>query len=216
MNVLKFGGSSVGSVETIEKVVAIIRDAAALDECAVVVSAIQGTTDALIDAGLTAMRGDDGYIEILSNIAERHITTIRKLFEDDLDLPILDFVESTIKELENLCEGVRLVRELSPKTLDRILSFGEIAASRIVSAKLAAVGLDNEWADSRLLIRTDSNHGFAAVDFAETNRRIKENFEKSTAKLHIFPGFISSDAGGYTTTLGRGGSDYTAAILAAA
>ena len=216
MKVLKFGGSSVGSVETIEKVVAIIRDAAALDECAVVLSAMQGTTDALIDAGRTAMRGDDCYIEILSNIAERHVTTIRKLFDDDSNLPVLDFVESTIKELENLCEGVRLVRELSPKTLDRILSFGELVASHIVSKKLATAGLDNEWTDSRLLIRTDSNHGFAAVDFAETNRRIKENCEKSAAKLQIFPGFISSDAGGYTTTLGRGGSDYTAAIIAAA
>src|SRR5436190_6378326 len=215
MKVLKFGGSSVGSVEAIEKVVAVIRDAVADDECAVVLSAMQGTTDALIEAGRTAERGDDGYIEILDNISERHVTTIRKLFDDDLDIPVLDFVESTIKELENLCEGVRLVRELSPKTLDRILSFGELVASRIVSAKLSAHGLNNNWTDSRLLIRTDSNHGFAAVDFAETNRRIKENFTKSAAKLHIFPGFISSDAGGYTTTLGRGGSDYTAAIIAA-
>ncbi|HEX3100457.1 MAG TPA: bifunctional aspartate kinase/homoserine dehydrogenase I, partial [Pyrinomonadaceae bacterium] len=216
MKVLKFGGSSVGSVEAIEKVVAVIRDSVAEGECAVVLSAMQGTTDALIEAGRTAERGDDGYIEILSNISERHVTTIRKLFDDDLDMPVLDFVESTIRELENLCEGVRLVRELSPKTLDRILSFGELVASRMVSAKLASLGLDNEWTDSRLLIRTDSNHGFAAVDFAETNRRIKKKLENSAVKLHIFPGFISSDAAGYTTTLGRGGSDYTAAIIAAA
>ena len=216
MKVLKFGGSSVGSVEAIEKVVAIIRNAVETDECAVVLSAMQGTTDALIDAGRTAERGDDGYFGVLSNIAERHITTIKKLFADAPDLPVLDFVETTIKELENLCEGVRLVREVSPKTLDRIVSFGELVASRIVSAKLAEVGLDNDWTDSRLLIRTDSNHGFAAIAFAETNRRIKENLEKSSSKLHIFPGFISSDADGYTTTLGRGGSDYTAAIIAAA
>ena len=216
MKVLKFGGSSVASVETIEKVVTIIRDAAELSECAVVLSAMHETTDSLIEAGRSAERGDDGYIEILSDIGQRHIETIRKLFEDDSHLPVLDFVETTLKELENLCEGVRLVRELSPKTLDRILSFGEMVSSRIVSAKLAAAGLDNEWTDSRLLIRTDSNHGFASVDFAETNRRIKENIEKSTVKLHIFPGFISSDSGGYTTTLGRGGSDYTASIIAAA
>ena len=216
MKVLKFGGSSVGSVEAIEKVVAIIRDEVAGNECAIVLSAMQGTTDALIEAGRTAERGDDGYIEILSNIAERHISTIKELFADDPGLTVLDFVETTIKELENLCEGVRLVRELSPKTLDRILSFGELVASRIISAKLTASGFDNDWTDSRLLILTDSNHGFAAVDFAETNRRIKEKFEKSKSKLHIFPGFISSDDGGYTTTLGRGGSDYTAAIIASA
>ena len=134
MKVLKFGGSSVGSVEAIEKVVAIIRDEVAGNECAIVLSAMQGTTDALIEAGRTAERGDDGYIEILSNIAERHISTIKELFAEDPGLTVLDFVETTIKELENLCEGVCLVRELSPKTLDRILSFGELVASRIISA----------------------------------------------------------------------------------
>ena len=216
MKVLKFGGSSVGTAEAIEKVVEIIRDACCTDSCAVVLSAMQGTTDALIDAGRSAERGDDGYIETLSNIGERHTATIRELFGKENHTDVLDFVESTIKELQNLCEGVRLVRELSAKTLDRILSFGEIVASRIVGAKLSDEGLENEWKDSRLLIRTDSNHGFAAVDFAETNRRIKEYFDGSLAKLHIFPGFISSDSRGYTTTLGRGGSDYTAAIIAAA
>ena len=105
---------------------------------------------------------------------------------------------------------------MSPKTLDRILSFGELVASRIVSAKLRTAGLDNDWTDSRLVIRTDSNYGFAAVDFAETGRCIKENLQRSKARLHIFPGFIASDLGGNTTTLGRGGSDYTAAIIAAA
>jgi len=216
MKVLKFGGSSVGTAEAIEKVVEIIRDACCTDSCAVVLSAMQGTTDALIDAGRSAERGDDGYIETLSNIGERHTATIRKLFGKENHTDVLDFVESTIKELQNLCEGVRLVRELSAKTLDRILSFGEIVASRIVAAKLGDEDLENEWKDSRLLIRTDSNHGFAAVDFAETNRRIKEYFDGSPAKLNIFPGFISSDSRGYTTTLGRGGSDYTAAIIAAA
>ena len=215
MKVLKFGGSSVGSADAIDKVVGIIRKACETDSCAVVISAMQGTTDSLIEAGRSAERGDDGYIEILSNIGERHIDAIQELFETD-NTVVMDFVESTIKELENLCEGVRLIRELSAKTLDRIMSFGEIVASRIVAAKLSAGGLENNWKDSRLLIRTDSNHGFAAVDFTETNRRIKGYFDGSPSKLYVFPGFISSDAGGYTTTLGRGGSDYTAAIIAAA
>ncbi|MEO7659688.1 MAG: bifunctional aspartate kinase/homoserine dehydrogenase I [Pyrinomonadaceae bacterium] len=216
MKVLKFGGSSVGNAETIEKVVEIIRKANAADDCAVVLSAMQGTTDALIEAGRSAERGDDGYIGILSTIGERHADAIEELFGDKEHSEVSEFVGSTIKELENLCEGVRLVRELSLKTLDRILSFGEIVSTRIVSAKLTAAGLDNEWKDSRELIRTDSNHGFASVDFAETNIRIKEYIGSSPAKLHIFPGFISSDPAGYTTTLGRGGSDYTAAIIAAA
>ncbi len=215
MKVLKFGGSSVGSAETIEKVIEIIREASSAETCAVL-SAMQGTTDDLIAAGRAAERGDDGYIEILSNISDRHLRAIHELFHDGQTLAITDFVESTLKELGNLYEGVRLVRELSPKTLDRIVSFGEIVSTKIVSAKLIEAGLENEWLDSRLLIKTNSNHGFAAVDFAETNQRIRSHFEQSAANLHIFPGFIASDAGGYTTTLGRGGSDYSAAIIAAA
>ena len=178
---------------------------------------MQGTTDSLIEAGRSAERGDDGYIEILSNIGERHVTTIHELFDDGDHSAISDFVESTVKELENLCEGVRLIRELSPKTLDRILSFGEIVASKIVAAKLAADGIENEWKDSRLLIRTDSNARICDCRFRGNEQTDQRTIlTASTARLHIFPGFISSDAAGYTTTLGRGGSDYTAAIIAAA
>lgn len=216
MKVLKFGGSSVGNAENIEKVVEIIRKASASDECVIVLSAMKGTTDALIDAGRTAERGDDGFFERLGEIAERHAAAIDALFKDGQDAGIADFVDSTIKELESITEGVRRVRELSPKTLDRVLSFGEIASSKIISEKLLAVGLENEWKDSRLLIRTDSNHGFAAVDFAESNARIVDHVNASSSRLHIFPGFIASDISGYTTTLGRGGSDYSAAIFAAA
>lgn len=216
MKVLKFGGSSVGSAETIEKVVEIVIDAAANDTCALVLSAMQGTTDDLIEAGRSAERGDDGYVGILGAVRGRHLRTIEELFGPESDHGVLEFVEATAKELENLCEGVRLIGELSAKTLDRILSFGEIVASRIVAGKLAEAGLENEWVDSRLVIKTDSNHGSARVDFAETNRRIREHLNESPARLHIFPGFISSDAAGYSTTLGRGGSDYTAAIIAAA
>src|SRR5687768_15907748 len=122
MKVLKFGGSSVGTAQAIDKVVEIIRAETKTHPCAVVLSAMQGTTDALIKAGRSAERGDDGYIEVLSNLGEGHVDTIHKLFGKEAHPPVLDFVESTIKELENLCEGVRLVRELSAKTLDRILS----------------------------------------------------------------------------------------------
>ncbi len=216
MKVMKFGGTSVGSAENINKIIEIIRSAVAADSCAVVLSAMQGTTDDLIKAGRTAERGDDGYIEIISDIRERHTKAVAKLFAGEPHVRILDFLESTINELESLCEGVRLVGELSAKTLDRILSFGELVSSRIVAAKVDAEGLDYEWTDSRLLIRTDSNHGFAAVNFIETEHRLIEHFDSSTKRLHILPGFIASDAAGYTTTLGRGGSDYTAAIIAAA
>ncbi len=154
-----------------------------------------------------------------------------------------DFVESNISELEKICEGVFLLRELSPRTLDRITGFGEILATKIVSAKFESIEIANIWKDSRELIKTDSNFGFVAVDFVKTNEHIKEYFGESKSessvvedgsnpldensalayawasasnKLYILQGFIASDSNGIATTLGRGGSDYTAAILAAA
>lgn len=216
MKVLKFGGSSVGSAESIEKVVAIIASTAVSGRCSIVLSAMQGTTDDLIMAGRSAELGDDGYIEILSNIGERHSAAIGKLFPEGNRSEISEFVESTLRELENICEGVRLVRELSPKTLDRILSFGEIVSSKIVSALLTAQGVTNEWVDSRRMIRSNSIHGNASVDFAETNSRFNALFENSNSNVFILPGFVAADSSGFTTTLGRGGSDYTAAIVAAA
>jgi bifunctional aspartokinase / homoserine dehydrogenase 1 len=215
MKVLKFGGSSVANAESIEKVAEIVGRKAAEGPIGVVLSAMQGTTDALIAAGRAAERGDDEYRSILGRIADDHVMAIDRLFPGS-HRPVTDLVESTLKELENICEGVRLVRELSPRTLDRILSFGEIVSSRIVSEKLAADGLPNKWKDSRQIIRTDANHGFGAVDHAATARLIQQYLDDSPADLHIFPGFIASDANGSTTTLGRGGSDYTAALIAAA
>ncbi len=216
MKVLKFGGSSVANAENIETVVGIVRRSAADEKCVVVLSAMQGTTDALIEMGRAAERGDDGFIARLDEIRETHAAAIDLLFPNGGDTEVADFVESTMHELESIAEGVRRVRELTPKTLDRILSFGEIVSSKIVAAKLAAEGVENEWHDSRLLIKTDSHHGFAAVDLAETSGRMKAKIDASGTLFHIVPGFIASDSGGYTTTLGRGGSDYTAAIFAAA
>jgi len=216
MRVLKFGGSSVANAENIEKAVEIIKRSAAKGPSVVVLSAMQGTTDELIETGRAAERGDDGFIARLDEIRDRHSAVIEALFPDGEAEDISEFVDSIVQELGSITEGVRRVRELTPKTLDRLLSFGEIASSKIVSARLAADGTLNEWHDSRLLIKTDSHHGFAAVDLAETTRLIKEKIGSSEHRLHIVPGFVSSDSAGYTTTLGRGGSDYSAAIFAAA
>jgi aspartokinase/homoserine dehydrogenase 1 len=216
MKVLKFGGSSVGSAESIEKVGEIVRRKAAEGPIIVVLSAMQGTTDLLIEAGRTAEQADDRSFDIIHAIGDKHLAAIRTLFRDGDHHSIGDFAENTLKELSDICEGVRLVRELSPRTLDRILSFGEIVSSRIVSEKLAAEGLDNTWIDSRELIRTDANYGFAAVDLTETNKRILEKVKNAGSRCCVIPGFIAADTNGSTTTLGRGGSDYTAAIVAAA
>jgi aspartokinase/homoserine dehydrogenase 1 len=223
MKVLKFGGSSVGSAVTIGEVIEIVKKSIAKDRCAVVLSAMQGTTDALIEAGKLAESGDEGFREKITLIKNKHLTAINELFDEVNKTQITNFVQTSFGLLENICEGLFLLRELSPRTLDRIVSFGEILSTKIVAAKFDALKIENVWVDSRELIRTDSNFVNAAVDFPETNKQIKEFFKQQiqhskskTQNLFIFPGFIASDHNGSTTTLGRGGSDYTGAIIASA
>jgi aspartokinase/homoserine dehydrogenase 1 len=216
MKILKFGGSSVGSAENIEKVIDIVRKSIETETRIVVLSAMQGTTDALIEIGKTAEKGDDGFRLKIKELANKHLTVIEKLVSERYQDGIFDFVENRINELKNICEGVFLLKELSPRTLDRIVSLGEILSTKIVSAGFSSLGVDNTWKDSRQLIQTDSNFGFAAVNFEKTNAQIKKYFESQIANLFILSGFIATDANGITTTLGRGGSDYTGAILAAA
>ena len=213
MKVLKFGGSSVANAENIKKVVEILR---ATDGPAVVVlSAMQGTTDKLIDAGRLAERGDESYRTKIDEIRTLHISTIIELFAGD-GQQIRDEITDRFAELEWLCRGVELIGELSARTLDNILSFGELLSTKIAAAYLTSIGVECEWADSRELIVTDSNFGFAAVDFRATNERVARYFAGRSSRLTILPGFIAKDGGGNTTTLGRGGSDYSAAIFAAA
>ncbi|MCW5959063.1 MAG: bifunctional aspartate kinase/homoserine dehydrogenase I [Pyrinomonadaceae bacterium] len=223
MRVLKFGGSSVGTAEYIEKVVKIIQSASEKDSCAVVLSAMQGTTDSLIETGKLAENGDENFRVKIKEIEDKHFEAVRNLLPVQAKNGILSFVKKQINELENICEGVFLLRELSPRTLDRITSFGEILSTKIVSAKLDSSGIENVWKDSRELIKTNSNFTKAEVDFAKTDQLIKNFFAGQIQNLKskiqnpvILPGFIASDANGITTTLGRGGSDYTGAILAAA
>ena len=216
MKVLKFGGSSVGNAESIGKVVEIVRSAVETDPCVVVLSAMQGTTDALIETGKLAERGNEIFREKIAAIRRKHLETIETLLPGDLRETTVSIIETNLGELEKICEGVFLLRELSARTLDRITSFGEILSTVIVAAEFDSLQIENVWTDSRQLVKTDSNYGFAAVDFGKTNANIKNYFQTSESKLHITQGFIASDAGNITTTLGRGGSDYTGAIVAAA
>ncbi|MES2621027.1 MAG: bifunctional aspartate kinase/homoserine dehydrogenase I [Bacteroidota bacterium] len=216
MRVLKFGGTSVANAENIGKVVSIVSQALANDKLMVVVSALGGTTDVLIDMGKLAAAGDEKYKEKLSAVEQRHLQTAKDLIPVARQSAILSEIKKQINELEAICEGVFLLRELSARTLDRIVSFGELMSSVILSHKLASLDMAHEWKDSRELITTDSDFGFAAVDFETTNKTIKAFVKSKPSSLYIFPGFIAADENGITTTLGRGGSDYTASIYAAA
>ena len=220
MQVLKFGGTSVANAENINKVTSIVQQLLSQPQagisCIIVLSAFGGITDVLIGAGKAAAKGDEAYKERLAEVEQRHLEAVKLLLPVDRQSGVLSLVKTMCNELEDICNGVFLLGELSPRTLDRVVSYGELISSKIVSARLAAAGISNEWKDSRELIRTDSAFGFAAVDFSETNAKIAAFIKETMVPVIVVPGFIASDGNGATTTLGRGGSDYTAAIFAAA
>ena len=216
MRVLKFGGTSVANAENINKVIAIVQQTLKQGPAMVVVSALGGTTDVLIDAGKLAATGNDKYKEKLLSIEQRHLTCVKELIPVAQQSAVLSEIKTRCNELEAICEGVFMLGELSARTLDRIVSFGELMSSIIISHKLKSLSITHEWADSRKLIVTNSNFTFAAVNFEVTNHKIQEFVKAHPSQLYLFPGFIAADAHGVTTTLGRGGSDYTAAIFSAA
>jgi bifunctional aspartokinase / homoserine dehydrogenase 1 len=216
MQVLKFGGTSVANAENIQKVIAIVQRAAQKDKTIVVVSALGGITDTLLQSGTLAANGDESYKELLLHSEQRHLDTVKVLIPVAHQSSVLSWVKQRCNEIEDICNGVFLLGELSPRTKDRIISFGELLSSKIISERLKSLSIANTWKDSRELIVTDSSFGFATVDFPVTDKRIAEYFSSSTDSLFMVPGFVASDSHGATTTIGRGGSDYTAAIFAAA
>jgi aspartokinase/homoserine dehydrogenase 1 len=216
MQVLKFGGSSVKNAENINKVIAIVKDKIRTDKTIVVVSALGGITDLLLQCCKLASENDESYKEKLQEAEVRHLQTVKELIPITQQSSILSQVKTLCNEIEDICNGIFLLRELSERTKDRVVSYGEILSSQIITAKLKATLDECEWKDSRELIITNSNFGAAAVNFAVTNKNIQDYFGASHAQLFMMPGFVASDINGNNTTLGRGGSDYTAAILAAA
>ena len=216
MQVLKFGGTSVANARNIEKVIGIVQQHAASDKVVVVVSALGGITDTLLQSGILASNGDEKYKELLQEAEQRHLDTVKALIPVAQQSSVLSWVKQRCNEIEDICNGVFLLGELSARTKDRIISFGEILSSRIISERMRSQGIPNAWKDSREVITTDSNFGFAAVDFPVTNDKIRKYFAQSPDSIFIVPGFVATDSHGATTTIGRGGSDYTAAIFAAA
>ena len=216
MQVLKFGGTSVASAENISKAVAVMCKAVGKGKTFVVVSALGGTTDLLIDAGKLAAAGNETYKDKLKTIENRHLQTIKELISVTEQSSILSAIKKQCNDLESVCEGVYLLRELTPRSLDKIVSFGELMSSMIISHKLKTEKVEHVWKDSREVIFTDSDFTHAAVDFPKTDIAILNFAKENPSSLYLFPGFIASDSNGVTTTLGRGGSDYTAAIIAAA
>lgn len=214
MKVLKFGGTSVANAENIQKVVNIVKRNEEPE--LVVVSAFGGVTDLLIKAGTLAEKSDDTYRDVLQQLEKKHLDTARSLLPVTHQSSCLSMIKQQFNELEEICNSVFYLRELSLRTKDRIIAFGELLSSKIIAAFMQATNIEHEWIDSRKVIKTNSNFGFAAVNFGVTNDLISYTITAAHKKIFIVPGFIASDENGNTTTLGRGGSDYTAAIFAAA
>ena len=211
MKVLKFGGTSVGSVNSILSVKKIVE--AISEPVIVVVSALGGITDKLLNTSTMAAQGNLAYEKELSEIIARHLDVIEGVIEDRwIRMEVQRQVMRLLDELSNIFKGVYLINDLSPKTSDTIVSYGERLSSLIVSNVIKGAQLF----DSRKFIKTVKQFNKHIVDFDETNRLILETFNP-LPKVSLVPGFISSSSEtGEVTNLGRGGSDYTASILASA
>ncbi len=216
MKVLKFGGTSVGTVESINQVIQIIKEN--LDEglkVAVVYSAMGGVTNRLIETGKMASQSDPEYSEQLRLLEERHFNAVRGLIDIKNQSGAIAKVKGLFNELEDLLRGVSLIKELSMRTLDLIVSFGERLSTTIITETLKNRGIDAEFLDARKVIKTNDVFGYADVNFEMTNELIRKHFAQ-TNKLQCITGFIGSTIDGVTTTLGRGGSDYSGSIFGAA
>ncbi|MCO7185751.1 bifunctional aspartate kinase/homoserine dehydrogenase I [Tenacibaculum sp. XPcli2-G] len=215
MNVLKFGGSSVANPQNIEKVVEIIANASINSPLIVVVSAFGKTTNKLIASAEQAAQNNANYLENYQEVEQLHFEVIEKLVPDNQQEEVKTYITSLFKQLKTLLEGCLLLNEITPKTLATISGFGELLSSYII-ASIASKQLDVVYKDSRELIITSNAFDKAQVDFQVTNTNCKEYFANNKHQVTLLPGFIARTKEGKSTTLGRGGSDYSAAIYAAA
>ena len=211
MKVLKFGGTSVKNAEMINRVTQIVHNSD--DDQIVVVSAMGGATDSILNAAEKASHGHDAFRNDFSALKNRHHEALSELFGNDIDKDLQTKIDALFNEMDDLLQGIYLTRDITDKTRDKIVSMGELLSSSILAQNLRHKGADCVWLDSRIVIKTDSNFGKANVDIENSYQNIKS--KTSGHKIYVAPGFISSDKEGNTTTLGRGGSDYSAALYAA-
>jgi bifunctional aspartokinase / homoserine dehydrogenase 1 len=216
IQVLKFGGTSMGSAEAIQQVIEIVKQKQNGSLLIVAVSAMSGTTDQLLNCGNLAATGNETYKDLLKQIETKHLDAVKQLVPVQQQSSVLSMVKKYCNEMEDVCNGIFLLSECSARTKDKLVSYGELLSSQIINAAFTASGTQSSWKDARELIITNSNFGNASVNFSATNETINSFVHQLPAQIIIVPGFIASNENGVTTTLGRGGSDYTAAILAAA
>lgn len=218
MKVLKFGGSSVATVERIQSIAKLLKERPdQKNELTIVFSAFGGVTDELINAAYQASQGKVSYEDTLASLKQRHIDATNALLSTTSYLgPCLQQVQDNFDTLNDLLKGVFLVREASLRTMDYVLSFGERNSAFIISHFFTSQGLPAHYVDAREIIRTNKEFGNAKVNLDKSNTLINDYYTQHSKTMNVVTGFIATDKGGLTTTLGRGGSDYTAALIAGA
>lgn len=213
--VLKFGGTSVGSAKRIQALPAIIKPVCKSYRVIVVCSAMSGVTDLLIHASELAAASDFTYSRVYDGIVDKHVNVIQQLFNSKDAQKLIVQISKDLDSLHKLILGVSYTGELSARTRDYILSFGERLSCQIIAAYFTSQKIKSQYVDMRSLVKTDEHFGEALVDFDATDKNIQTYF-KDVNEVCVATGFISSTDKDITTTLGRGGSDYTAAIIGAA
>ncbi|RKS93812.1 aspartate kinase [Flavobacterium limicola] len=216
MKVLKFGGTSVANAQNIKLVLAIVSDKAREEKLIVVVSAFSKITDLLQLASQKAAAGDESFKDILAEIEKKHLDALKELIPVSEQSSLLSHIKRIVNHLETLLDGCYLLGELSSRTSDTILSFGELLSSYIIAEALKQNLKNSSYKDSRELIKTNNHFGKAIVNFDVSNELIVDFFASNENQVVVMPGFIAASLDGINTTLGRGGSDYTAAIIAGA
>lgn len=214
MKIIKFGGSSAATPERIKSIIEITKPYLK-DDVALVFSAFGGVTDQLIQLSQLALAGNPEYKQKLEQLEKRHLDAVRALTKISTQSGILAQVKVQINELEDVLHGIFLVKERTPRTLDYIMSFGERLSAFIICEAFKDCGLPTEYLDARRVVRTDNQFGYAKVDFDVTHKLIRDHF-RNHSDVQVITGFIATSESGETTTLGRSGSDYTAAIFAGA
>jgi aspartate kinase len=220
---MKFGGTSVADADAIDRVANIVRaqiarQAPGAPPPVVIVSALSKVTDRLIQTTRAAERGDgDVAVNAVEQLLQRHLEVVDGLIPETARPAVEDDVRREFETLAGLARALGVLRDVSPRSLDAFVAIGELVSSRIVAAALAERDLPAVFVDARTIVTTDDEHGTVAPDMVETRKRAREHLApvRQRAEIPVLGGFIGSTATGVTTTLGRGGSDFSAAILGA-
>ena len=211
MKILKFGGTSVANSKNLDLVSDIV--ASEKETSVIVVSALGGITDLLILALNKAAKGENNFTQILEEIEQRHLEPIRSSIPSTKQSGIISFLKSELNRLETILEGVMMLREVTSKATAKVSGYGERLSSTIIFEIFKHKGFDIILKDGRELIETQIQNKRLVINWKNTEFKTKEFFKTNTAKITLVPGFVARNEEGTTTTLGRGGSDFSAAIL---